>query len=123
MAKHPRRRARKLVIHSHARKFACGRFFSLGARNSFRKAVRHYDKRGKPNSFKKAWCFFFASLISASVLDWQELPTIIGCHICKEMLGGYTHPESEWPKLQDGMLDALIRLDIALRQPTQELKI
>jgi hypothetical protein len=32
-------------------------------------------------------------------------------------------PESEWPELQDRMIDALIRLDNALRQPIQEMKI
>jgi len=41
-------------------------FFSLGARNSFRKALHHYGKSGKPNSLKKALWFLFASVISAS---------------------------------------------------------
>lgn len=31
--------------------------------------------------------------------------------------------ESDWPELQDRMIDALIRLDSALRKPIQELKI
>jgi hypothetical protein len=58
-----------------------------------------------------------------SVLDWQDLPNRIGCRICKEMLGGWKSPESEWPDLQDRMIDALIRLDDALRKPIQELEI
>jgi hypothetical protein len=58
-----------------------------------------------------------------SALDWQKLPNRIGCRICKEMSGGWKSPESEWPEIQDRMIDALIRLDDALRQPIQELKI
>jgi hypothetical protein len=56
-------------------------------------------------------------------LDWQDLPGKIGCRICTEMEGGWKSPESDWPELQDRMIDALIRLDVAIRKPIQELKI
>jgi hypothetical protein len=43
--------------------------------------------------------------------------------IRKIMPGSSQSPESEWPEIQDRMIDALIRLDTAMRQPIQELKI
>jgi hypothetical protein len=57
------------------------------------------------------------------VLDWQDLPGRTGCRICTEIDGGWTSPESEWPALQDKMIDALIRLEKALKKPIQELTI
>jgi len=54
-------------------------------------------------------------------LDWQELPGRLGCRIDKELPGGWKSPESEWPTMQDRMIETLIRLDGALRQPIQDL--
>ena len=54
-------------------------------------------------------------------LDWQELPGRQGCRICTQLTGGWKSPESEWPEMQDRMIDALIRLESALRAPIQEL--
>ena len=54
-------------------------------------------------------------------LDWQDLPGRQGCRICKELPGGWRSPETEWPDMQDRLLDALIRLEAALRQPIQDL--
>jgi hypothetical protein len=56
-------------------------------------------------------------------LDWQDLPGRTGCRICKELPGGWKAPESEWPGIQDRMIDALIRLDRAVRKPVQELNV
>jgi hypothetical protein len=56
-------------------------------------------------------------------LDWQDLPGRNGCRICSEMDGGWKSPESEWPALQDRLIDGLVRLDAALRKPIQELKL
>lgn len=56
-------------------------------------------------------------------LDWQDLPGRIACRICCELPGGWQVEEDHWPPIQDGMIDALIRLDAALRQPIQELRI
>jgi len=56
-------------------------------------------------------------------LNWQELPGRHGCRICAELDGGWKSPESEWPDLQDRMIDALVRLDAALRKPIQELNV
>ncbi len=58
-----------------------------------------------------------------SALDWQELPGRQGCRICYELHGGWKSPESEWPEMQDKMIDAFIRLEGALKKPIQELKL
>lgn len=56
-------------------------------------------------------------------LDWQELPGRHGCRICTELPGGWRSPESEWPQMEERMIDALIRMDAALRKPIQELSL
>jgi hypothetical protein len=50
-----------------------------------------------------------------SPLIWEEPPEIGGWRICHRTTGGYRDPESEWPKIQDGMIDSMIRLDHAIR--------
>jgi hypothetical protein len=49
------------------------------------------------------------------VLDWEEPPAIGGWRICHRVEGGYRNPEAEWPAIQERMIDAMIRLDAALR--------
>jgi hypothetical protein len=56
-------------------------------------------------------------------LDWQELPSRIGCRICVDVDGGWKTPESDWPALQDRMLEKMMRLEAALKGPIQSLKI
>lgn len=56
-------------------------------------------------------------------LDWQDLPDRHGCRICTDLPGGWKSPEAEWPEMQDRMIDALIRLEKALRKPVQELNV
>lgn len=56
-------------------------------------------------------------------LEWQDLPGRQGCRICKVLPGGgWRSPESEWTGIQDRMIDAIIRLEGALKKPIQELK-
>lgn len=57
-----------------------------------------------------------------SSLNWQDLPGRQGCRICKVLAGGWKSPESEWPEIQDRMIESLIRLESALKKPIQELK-
>jgi hypothetical protein len=54
-------------------------------------------------------------------LDWQELKGKQSCRICKDLPGGWGSPESEWPQMQDSIIDGLIRLEAALKQPIQSL--
>jgi hypothetical protein len=58
-----------------------------------------------------------------STLDWQELPEKIGCRICRDIDGGWRSPESEWPNLQDKMIETAARMEKSLRQPIESLKI
>jgi hypothetical protein len=56
------------------------------------------------------------------ILDWQELPGRQGSRICTQLQGGWKSPESEWPEMQDRIINALTRLETALKKPIQELK-
>jgi hypothetical protein len=56
-------------------------------------------------------------------LDWQELEQSRGCRICKVLEGGWKTPESDWPVLQDRLIDAMVRLEKALNSPIHNLKI
>ena len=55
-------------------------------------------------------------------LEWQELPGRSGCRIRKVFPGGWKNPESEWPAMQDRLIDGLIRIESALKKAVQELK-
>jgi hypothetical protein len=56
-------------------------------------------------------------------LDWQELNERSGCRICKDFESSWHTPESEWLALQDRMIDAMIRLEQALREPVRQLQL
>jgi hypothetical protein len=61
-------------------------------------------------------------LVFGEPLDWQDLPGRQGCRICQHLPGGWKTPETDWPTMQDGIIDGLIRLETALKKPIQELK-
>jgi hypothetical protein len=54
-------------------------------------------------------------------LDWQELPERIGSRICKDIDGGWRMPEEDWWTFQNRILDVLIKLEGAMRDPIQKL--
>lgn len=56
-------------------------------------------------------------------LDWQELEESRACRICRTLQGGWRTPESDWPELQERLVDAMVRLEKALRTPIHALKI
>lgn len=57
-------------------------------------------------------------------LDWQQLEGKRGCRICKQMtLGGYRNDEEQWPKIHEAMVDAMIRLEKALKPYIKAIKI
>lgn len=56
-------------------------------------------------------------------LEWQSLPNRIGSRICFEFPGGWTLPEEQWPDYQDILIDAMVRLANALRDPVQRLNV
>lgn len=57
------------------------------------------------------------------VLDWQRLEGKRACRICKKLNGGYRDDEAEWPKTHAAMVDAMIRLEKALRPHIKKLEI
>lgn len=48
-------------------------------------------------------------------LEWQELPENDGCRIRFVLEGGYRTPLEQWPAIHAGLVDAMIRLDRAMR--------
>lgn len=56
-------------------------------------------------------------------LDWQELPTRIGCRIFVDIDGGWKTPETDWPALQDRMLVQMMKLESAMKGLIQALKM
>ncbi len=60
--------------------------------------------------------------VFGGALDWQELPTRIGCRICTNLAGGWKLPEHDWPELQDQMLTAILKLEAALKGPVAGLR-
>lgn len=56
-------------------------------------------------------------------LDWQRQEGRQQCRICKEFTGGYRDDESEWPVISERMIDAMIRLEKAMRPHVKGLDL
>ncbi|ALT77945.1 DUF4268 domain-containing protein [Paucibacter sp. KCTC 42545] len=56
-----------------------------------------------------------------AALDWQELPEGEGCGIRYLIDGGYKTPVELWLSIHANMVDALVRLDNAMRQRVAQL--
>lgn len=54
-------------------------------------------------------------------LDWREREEARQCRVVFEVPGGYRSPEEDWPNIQDRLIDAMARLDAALRQRVLQL--
>jgi hypothetical protein len=54
-------------------------------------------------------------------LEWQDLPESRACRIRKVIEGGYRSPEGDWSSIYQRMVDAMIRLDKAIRPFVQKL--
>ena len=56
-------------------------------------------------------------------LDWERLDTKQACRIAYNMqAGGYRSPESDWPSIQDEMIEAMIRLERSVGTRIAELQ-
>jgi hypothetical protein len=56
-------------------------------------------------------------------LSWQRLDNKQGCRVAYAVTGGgYRSDESKWPVIQDGMIDAMIRLENAFAPVLAKLK-
>jgi Domain of unknown function (DUF4268) len=57
-------------------------------------------------------------------LSWEPLEGKRACRIAKRFEGiGYRDPESQWPELQEQMVDSMIRLEKALRPFISQLPV
>jgi hypothetical protein len=54
-------------------------------------------------------------------LVWQEKEGVRQCRVYHPVSGGYRSPNAEWQRIQDELIDAMIRLDGALRARVQAL--
>lgn len=54
-------------------------------------------------------------------LDWQELPEGEGSRIRDVIDGGYKSPVEQWPSIHSNMVDAMVRLDKAMRLRVAQL--
>jgi len=57
-------------------------------------------------------------------LEWERLESKRACRIVKRFsLGGYRDDEGAWPKIQDAMIDAMVRFSKALDPHVKKLKV
>lgn len=57
-------------------------------------------------------------------LSWEPMEGKRACRIARRMqMGGYRDPESEWGRIQDSMIDAMIQLDRALGPRVAKLAV
>lgn len=94
-------------------------------------AVELYIDRGK--DAEKENEMIFQQLVSdkekieeafGEGLDWQKLQGKRACRIRKEVaLGGYRDEEEKWPQIDEAMVDAMIRLEKALKPFISNLQI
>lgn len=55
-------------------------------------------------------------------LHWKQSTDSSIFQIYQNTKGGWGSPESEWPAIQDRLIENLLRLESAIQQPAQELK-
>lgn len=56
-------------------------------------------------------------------LEWLRLDSKQACRICANDEGGYCSKEEDWPAIQSGMVDSMIRLEKAIRPFLDKLKV
>lgn len=59
----------------------------------------------------------------AGELVWMELPDSDACRICYTVEGGLRSPVEQWQAIFEQLVDAMIRLDGAIREPVQALHL
>lgn len=55
-------------------------------------------------------------------LIWEAPENQLACHISIRVEGGWKAPEDEWPRLQERLIETMVRFEDAIRKPIQELK-
>jgi len=57
-------------------------------------------------------------------LEWERLESKRACRIVKRLeLGGYRDDEEKWPEVQDATIDAMVRLEKALKPYISRLRV
>lgn len=56
-------------------------------------------------------------------LVWEELPHRDGCRIRHPLEGGYRSPVEEWPQIRAMLIDAMVRLEAAMKPRVQLLRL
>jgi len=56
-------------------------------------------------------------------LDWQQLHDSRACRICYIVSGGYRSPQAEWAEIHKKLVDAMIRLDKAMRPYVKNITV
>jgi hypothetical protein len=54
-------------------------------------------------------------------LVWQEKEATRQCRVFHTVAGGYRSPEAEWPRIHDELIDAMVRLEAALKPQIGQL--
>lgn len=89
--------------------------------------VELYIDRGNEEENEEIFNKLYASKNSieqdfGEALEWLYLENKRACRIIKTInIGGYRDDESKWPEIQDAMIEAMIRLERALRKPIENL--
>lgn len=94
-------------------------------------AVELYIDRGKDSDEENKAIFDQLAAAKEQVqesfgaeLEWQSLEGKRACRIRKQIdLGGWRDDESKWPQVHEAMVDAMIRLESALRPHVQKLRL
>jgi hypothetical protein len=100
------------VLNQHDSRVEC--YIDLGANSDERNLAALKTLQQQKNVIESAF---------GEQLDWQDLPEKRACRICKTWEGGWRTPENEWPALEDRLIDGMVRLENALKQPIQNLNI
>jgi hypothetical protein len=89
-----------------------------------------YIDRGKDTEAENKHIFDQLELHKAEIekafgaaLSWERLEGKRACRIRHTQPGGYRSPEEDWPKIQDGIIGAMDRLEKALRPYLKRLQL
>lgn len=101
---------------------------NFGAVQSYTTAELYID-RGEEEENKRIFDRIFANKEAVekrfgSQLSWERLDGKRACRIRHTIgIGGYRSPDSDWPKIHEAMVSAMVRLDIALKPEIDALKL
>ena len=98
--------------------------------NQHESAVECYISFGREKA-EQALAAFQALKSQAGLIEsefgadllWEDLPGKLGCRISSRHAGGWRTPEEEWPELQDRLIEAMVRLERALKAPITAIKV